>query len=179
MRLCCRAIGVRLGTAGQTALTGALSFPARIAAWKGDLMITRSTLMGWCHQVCSAPRIVASTTILGFCFGETIMADMRAIPPKPFTTDGCSGGMSWLWLTFTGELPPWEHMCVLHDQAYWRGGTRHARYRADVLLRDRLIVAGHRNWAWLIYWSVRVGGHPWLPTSWRWGYGWPYPRRGP
>jgi len=24
--------------------------------------------------------------------------------------------------------------------------------------------------------GVRVGGTPYLPTSFRWGYGWPYPR---
>jgi hypothetical protein len=24
----------------------------------------------------------------------------------------------------------------------------------------------------LFYAAVRVGGTPWLPTPWRWGYGW-------
>jgi len=24
--------------------------------------------------------------------------------------------------------------------------------------------------------GVRVGGMPYLPTPYRWGYGWPYPR---
>ena len=24
--------------------------------------------------------------------------------------------------------------------------------------------------------GVRVGGSPYFPTSFRWGYGWPYPR---
>jgi hypothetical protein len=51
----------------------------------------------------------------------------------PFTTDGCSGGMSSLW-TFTAEsypafaeahegVPPWEHCCVTHDRAYHAGGA--------------------------------------------------------
>jgi hypothetical protein len=26
-----------------------------------------------------------------------------------------------------------------------------------------------------MYGGVRVGGHPWRPTYWRWGYGWPSP----
>ncbi|WP_068118519.1 hypothetical protein [Tropicimonas marinistellae] len=50
----------------------------------------------------------------------------------PFTTDGCSGGMSSLW-TFTAErfpafaeahegIPPWEACCVTHDRAYHTGG---------------------------------------------------------
>ena len=25
--------------------------------------------------------------------------------------------------------------------------------------------------------GVRVGGSPYFPTSYRWGYGWPYPHR--
>ena len=24
--------------------------------------------------------------------------------------------------------------------------------------------------------GVRIGGSPYFPTSYRWGYGWPYPR---
>jgi len=30
--------------------------------------------------------------------------------------------------------------------------------------------------ATLVYWGVRVGGNPWLPAYWRWGYGWPWGR---
>ncbi|UWQ92134.1 hypothetical protein K3727_04875 [Rhodobacteraceae bacterium M382] len=46
----------------------------------------------------------------------------------PFTTDGCSGGMSWIWEravrnfpelgTTDGTRPEWENCCVIHDQAY-------------------------------------------------------------
>lgn len=50
----------------------------------------------------------------------------------PFTTDGCSGGLSvgWLYLSDTiealrnnhGEHPPWESCCITHDRAYHQAG---------------------------------------------------------
>ncbi|MDX1434615.1 MAG: hypothetical protein R3286_19390, partial [Gammaproteobacteria bacterium] len=67
----------------------------------------------------------------------------------PFTTDGCSGGMSrgWKYLAKRfpgfaddfGERPPWEACCVEHDRAYWRGsaaGGYAARKAADETLRQ-------------------------------------------
>lgn len=51
----------------------------------------------------------------------------------PFTTDGCSGGMSSVWRAVAqvfpefrntqGEAPPWEGCCVIHDEAYHLGGN--------------------------------------------------------
>ena len=51
---------------------------------------------------------------------------------SPFTTDGCSGGLSvgWEYLakkieTFHdahGQEPPWESCCITHDRAYHLGG---------------------------------------------------------
>lgn len=51
--------------------------------------------------------------------------------PRPFTTDGCSGGLSVGWVYLAGQssrfgevhggVPPWEHCCVEHDRAYHRG----------------------------------------------------------
>jgi hypothetical protein len=59
------------------------------------------------------------------------LAEIRQAPDTrlaPFTTDGCSGGLSGLW-TFTAErypafaeghdgVPPWKPCCVTHDRAY-------------------------------------------------------------
>ncbi len=51
----------------------------------------------------------------------------------PFTTDGCSGGLSEGWRAFArilpsfkeqyGEKPPWESCCIEHDRVYWLGET--------------------------------------------------------
>lgn len=95
---------------------------------------------------------------------------------KPFETDGCSGGMSWAWRTFTGKPPPWEDLCREHDLAYWAGGDAEARLEADRRLRAGIAARRHPLWAWAVYAGVRVGGVWWLPLPWRWGFGHRWPR---
>jgi hypothetical protein len=69
--------------------------------------------------------------------------------PAPFTTDGCSGGLSAGWELLAkrlpgfqqryGSRPPWEACCVAHDRAYWRGETVdgfHRRLVVDKRLRE-------------------------------------------
>ncbi|MEM1431727.1 MAG: hypothetical protein AAGG09_19900 [Pseudomonadota bacterium] len=70
----------------------------------------------------------------------------------PFTTDGCSGGLSEIWADVGaalpafaevhGETPPWEACCVTHDRAYHEAGgatdaeeSYAARRAADAALR--------------------------------------------
>lgn len=70
----------------------------------------------------------------------------------PFTTDGCSGGLSAIWRAvarqFPGfadvhrDTPPWESCCVTHDRAYHMAGpdpapaaSFEARLQADRTLR--------------------------------------------
>jgi hypothetical protein len=94
----------------------------------------------------------------------------------PFTTDGCSGGMTWAWRKVVRSDPPWERACVEHDYAYWQGGSKRDRKLADKMLYLRVLNNGHALIGCLMYWAVRIGGHPLLPFPWRWGYGWKYPR---
>lgn len=100
---------------------------------------------------------------------ERLMA-RRAAPDAalaPFSTDGCSGGMSAAWALAArlapglaelhGERPPWEDCCVLHDRAYHSGGgaagdappdaraSFEARQRADVELRACVIASRERQ----------------------------------
>ncbi len=90
----------------------------------------------------------------------------RAAPDAalgPFTTDGCSGGLSSAWrhaarlapdlAAVHGEQPPWEHCCVAHDRAYHRGAavdeeipddalaSFEARKRADEALRACVVAS--------------------------------------
>jgi len=91
---------------------------------------------------------------------------------RPFTTDGCSrfpdGTLSQRVL--------WKHCCLEHDKAYWRGGTRDERRDADSQLGQCVGEAQDATLGFLMSKGVRVGGSPWWPTSYRWGYGWPYGR---
>ena len=91
---------------------------------------------------------------------------------KPFTTDGCS-----LFPNGTAEQKDlWLACCIDHDLAYWMGGTSVERERTDRQLKECVAQAGAPDIAMLMLAGVRVGGTPYLPTSFRWGYGWSWPR---
>lgn len=91
---------------------------------------------------------------------------------KPFTSDGCS-------LFFDGTVEQqelWLTCCVAHDFDYWQGGSAIQRERSDARLKQCVKEVGEPIIASLMLAGVRVGGSPYLPTPFRWGYGWPYPR---
>jgi hypothetical protein len=88
-----------------------------------------------------------------------------ALPPHAFTTDGCS---AW-------PDGHWQLCCVEHDVAYWCGGGIETRRAADIALRTCVTQRGSPMIADLMYLGVRLGGMPWLPFPWRWGYGWDWP----
>lgn len=93
-------------------------------------------------------------------------------PLSPFTTDGCSD--------FPDGTPShktlWLGCCTEHDKAYWQGGTYGERRKADRALQRCVAHVGEPGIAALMLAGVRVGGSPYWPTRFRWGYGWPWPR---
>ena len=91
---------------------------------------------------------------------------------KPFTSDGCSAFPD-------GTLEQqelWLDCCTAHDLAYWQGGTYEQRLQADMDLQTCVAGVNEPAIAALMLAGVRVGGTPYLPTEFRWGYGWPYLR---
>ncbi len=93
------------------------------------------------------------------------MSEPDGPPSRPFTTDGCS-----CW-----PDDGWQDCCVVHDMAYWCGGTPEMRALADRELA-RCVKQSHSAFmGGLMRVGVWMGGHPWWPTPWRWGYGhrWP------
>ncbi len=109
--------------------------------------------------------ILAVTTLF---FSIPLRADELA----PFTSDGCSAFPD-------GTLKQkelWLKCCTQHDYAYWKGGTYQERVDADIALRECVANVGEKEIALLMLAGVRVGGSPFFPTTFRWGYGWPYPR---
>lgn len=91
---------------------------------------------------------------------------------RAFTSDGCS---AWPDGTLF-EKKLWLRCCVVHDVAYWQGGTREERKEADEALRQCVAEVGEPEIAAVMLAGVRVGGSPYWPTSFRWGYGWEWPR---
>lgn len=91
---------------------------------------------------------------------------------KLFTSDGCSA--------FPDGTPQqqalWLNCCIKHDFSYWKGGTYDERLTADLALEQCVTNIGEPNVARLMLAGVRVGGSPYWPTTYRWGYGWSYPR---
>ena len=47
---------------------------------------------------------------------------------------------------------------------------------ADIRLKQCVRSVGEKRVADLMLAGVRVGGSPYFPTQFRWGYGWPYLR---
>ena len=84
--------------------------------------------------------------------------------------------MTYVWSTAFGRSPPWNDLCIEHDRAYWAGGSKRDRRIADRALMAGVTTNGHPIFAFLMWAAVRIGGHPLLPTSWRWGYGYHWPR---
>ncbi|WP_456403918.1 hypothetical protein [Thiolapillus sp.] len=91
---------------------------------------------------------------------------------KPFRSDGCSAfpdGTYW-----QNEL--WLRCCYQHDLSYWQGGSKLQRLVADHDLEQCVKSIGEPTIARLMLAGVRVGGSPYWPTPFRWGYGWSYMR---
>ena len=87
-----------------------------------------------------------------------------------FSTDGCS-----LFPEGTHRHKDlWHQCCTEHDKKYWVGGSYDERMNADLALRTCVQSVGQPSIADLMLAGVRVGGSPWWPSSFRWGYGWPY-----
>lgn len=63
-----------------------------------------------------------------------------------------------------------------HDWLYWQGGSRRARKKADRAFYKCLRTTTNRRLALVRWLGVRLGGVGFLPTPWRWGYGWKWPR---
>lgn len=91
---------------------------------------------------------------------------------KPFSSDGCS--------SFPNGTPAqkelWLSCCQQHDYEYWKGGTYAERLASDEALEKCVAQVGEPGIATLMLAGVRIGGMPYFPTTFRWGYGWPYPR---
>lgn len=91
---------------------------------------------------------------------------------KPFTSDGCSVFPDG---TFK-QKNLWLNCCIKHDYDYWQGGSFQDKLASDQALKLFGEKVGQPEVAALMLAGVRVGGSAYLPTQFRWGYGWPYPR---
>lgn len=101
-----------------------------------------------------------------------VSAYVQADTLKPFTSDGCSAFPDGT----IGQKNLWLACCQRHDFDYWQGGTYQQRLDSDQQLKQCVSEVGEPTIAALMLAGVRVGGTPYLPTTFRWGYGWSYPK---
>jgi len=93
---------------------------------------------------------------------------------KPFSSDGCSLFPDRSLI----DKEDWGECCFEHDIAYWKGGTKDERLKADEALRECVKEkTGNVNLANVIYQGVRSGGSPYFYNWYRWGYDWGYDRK--
>lgn len=90
-------------------------------------------------------------------------------------SDGCTI-LSAPYQKLTGKQLRQRICCDAHDEHYWYGGSHEQRLKCDQELRDCVAALGdtkiERVAFWcvgqIMYYAVRVGGSPKLPTPWRW-----------
>jgi hypothetical protein len=100
-----------------------------------------------------------------------LLAEVEDHELRPYTSDGCSGGLStgWNWLAqhdkryaaLFGARPPWEACCVIHDWTYWSGGSAEGyarRLAADSELHRCVVASGERQ-------AEDIGRHLHLPPA--------------
>ena len=106
--------------------------------------------------------------VTAMCILVLLPVSASAASLKPFTSDGCSSFPDGT----LAQKTLWLNCCTAHDLAYWKGGTYDERVEADIALKDCVEEVGEEEIALLMLAGVRVGGTPFLPTRFRWGYGW-------
>ena len=91
-------------------------------------------------------------------------------PVNPFKSDGCS-----MWFdSWSGyDLYP---ACFLHDLKYWAGYPNKEeaveRLKADAELMVQVAnILNDTQMAEIMFYGVRVGGHPVIRQSFSWGFG--------
>lgn len=129
---------------------------------------SHKTLMRHRVQVCLASLAtlaISSCATHRPCDPQLILGTDPSAPPKECRVDGCS-------------LAPdfdFRRCCDEHDVRYWVGGTAEERKQTDRRFRACIAAADHDVLSNLYYFGVLIGGTPYLPTPWRWGFGWDYP----
>lgn len=113
-------------------------------------------------------RSRAAFVVVWGCVASAMADDAPKL--EPFASDGCSEFPDGT----LGQQDLWLNCCTAHDRAYWLGGTYAEREAADDALEQCVAQVGQPEVALVMLAGVRVGGSPFWPTRFRWGYGWPY-----
>lgn len=108
--------------------------------------------------------VISLFTIAIIATSSSVFASHLVKPPKERVPDGCSC------------VPDFRatECCDKHDRAYHHGGSKEQRKRADKLFRQCVRNEGYKILDDIFYIGVRMNAVPWLPTKYRWGFGYPF-----
>ena len=107
--------------------------------------------------------VISFIFLVYFSFVEyNFLTDTKDNKLRKFTTDWCSMFPDWKW----------RECCVEHDRAYWKGWTSEDRKKVDLELEKCVSWKWYKTIWFLMRLWVRVWWNPYLPTSFRWAYGW-------
>ncbi|CAN5416397.1 hypothetical protein BH20ACI1_BH20ACI1_17050 [soil metagenome] len=95
---------------------------------------------------------------------ESSKSANKPVLPADFKSDGCS------------MFPDCDYRacCVEHDKEYYIGGSWKQRWRSDKKLYKCVAAKKgfqHKIISSIMWLGVRAFAVPWLPTSFRWGFG--------
>lgn len=91
---------------------------------------------------------------------------------KPFRSDGCS---VWPEGSKTNKTS-WLKCCIVHDIAYWKGGTELEKEKSDHQLKECVEKNSSGVIGGLMEFGAGIGGAPKYKTPFKWGFGWKYGR---
>ncbi|MCK5726020.1 MAG: hypothetical protein KAH22_04230 [Thiotrichaceae bacterium] len=120
--------------------------------------------------IITTKRLIFITIAMALIWLSPILFDGHKL--KPYTSDGCSSFPDGT----ISQRSLWADCCFAHDIAYWQGGTKQQKTTVDENLAKCVSKTGSPHIAKLMLNGVKVGGSAYFPTSFRWGYGWHYPR---
>ncbi|MFL6468165.1 MAG: hypothetical protein ACJ72Z_09445 [Pyrinomonadaceae bacterium] len=105
---------------------------------------------------------IAIILLIG-CSNARAQMSSDDVLPSGQKSDGCT-------LIADGDI---RDCCIAHDKEYFQGGTRLERRASDKRLYECVCKKGgwDKFFAPFIWLGVRIGGLPFLPTKFRWGFG--------
>ncbi|MGD8783226.1 MAG: hypothetical protein PVG75_02255 [Thioalkalispiraceae bacterium] len=132
-----------------------------LSGYKSKLAVSVVISLAFCWPVPGGANVVVEVDRNIEEWNLSLLARVQkqeGVKLQPFTTDGCSGGLSKAWNSFAdilpgfkqkfGAKPPWEHCCIEHDRSYWKGEIHDGyqkRLQADQTLRQCVIQYGKEN----------------------------------
>lgn len=140
-----------------------------MSRYRSVIVIFSVTLGVFGLVIIERAKLPVTTSTLREAAQEFGAKKAKAIPPQPFIFDGCT--------LFPDRLlnTSFQDACLVHDIAYWYGGSAAERLTVDQNFRANIANTGQIGaiLQYPMYWGVRIfgGGVLLKPFNANWGFG--------